>query len=161
MQEPSTRLIVKNVPKHVDEKRLRKHFAERGEVRWQGGSLVEIATNHRIPTLNRASCCVVVGRCHTVEEKRHAPCGCLSLARRGVGKRSCSDVCRSWELDAIGRRGLLLAVVGVLRLDTRCCNGFERVPCLHTIDFVFQTESPKQSILLLHSWVSRGQRCCY
>lgn len=32
MQEPSTRLIVKNVPKHVDEKRLRKHFAERGQV---------------------------------------------------------------------------------------------------------------------------------
>ncbi|CAM9565164.1 unnamed protein product [Hapterophycus canaliculatus] len=32
MQEPSTRLIVKNVPKHVDEKRLRQHFAERGEV---------------------------------------------------------------------------------------------------------------------------------
>eukprot|EP00903_Cladosiphon_okamuranus_P014644 g13579.t1 len=32
MQESSTRLIVKNVPKHVDEKRLRKHFAERGQV---------------------------------------------------------------------------------------------------------------------------------
>lgn len=32
MQEPSTRLIIKNVPKHVDEKRLRQHFAERGEV---------------------------------------------------------------------------------------------------------------------------------
>lgn len=32
MQEPSTRLIVKNVPKHVDEKRLRQHFAEKGEV---------------------------------------------------------------------------------------------------------------------------------
>eukprot|EP00752_Nemacystus_decipiens_P011869 g10527.t1 len=32
MQEPRTRLIVKNVPKHVDEKRLRKHFAERGQV---------------------------------------------------------------------------------------------------------------------------------
>ncbi|CAB1115256.1 unnamed protein product [Ectocarpus sp. CCAP 1310/34] len=32
MEVPKTRLIVKNVPKHVDEKRLWQHFAERGEV---------------------------------------------------------------------------------------------------------------------------------
>lgn len=32
MEAPKTRLIVKNVPKHVDEKRLWQHFAERGEV---------------------------------------------------------------------------------------------------------------------------------
>ncbi|CAM9897496.1 unnamed protein product, partial [Ectocarpus fasciculatus] len=32
MEGPKTRLIVKNVPKHIDEKRLWQHFAERGEV---------------------------------------------------------------------------------------------------------------------------------
>lgn len=45
MQEPSTRLIVKNVPKHVDEKRLRQHFAERGEVRFCG--FRDFNTDHR------------------------------------------------------------------------------------------------------------------
>ena len=32
MQSSNTRLIVKNVPKHVDERRLRQHFAEKGVV---------------------------------------------------------------------------------------------------------------------------------
>jgi multiple RNA-binding domain-containing protein 1 len=30
--EPSTRLCVKNIPKYVDEKRLRQHFSLKGEV---------------------------------------------------------------------------------------------------------------------------------
>lgn len=32
MQATNTRLIVKNIPKHVDERRLRQHFSERGQV---------------------------------------------------------------------------------------------------------------------------------
>ena len=31
-QEPSSRICVKNMPKHVDEKRLREHFSQKGEV---------------------------------------------------------------------------------------------------------------------------------
>lgn len=45
MEAPKTRLIVKNVPKHIDEKRLWQHFAERGEV-----SLLRLEEEHGPPT---------------------------------------------------------------------------------------------------------------
>ena len=76
MQEPSTRLIVKNVPKHVDEKRLRKHFAERGEVRSRAAVAASIFNSYEPPkpTLSIALAALLVVASTQQNTSRHTQC---------------------------------------------------------------------------------------